>query len=293
MNQRFKTYHIKNRVIAVVGIACMAAAVNLIYEPMKLVTGGVTGIGIIVKELTGNVADGGIPLWITNLICNIPLFLAAYRIYGRHFLAKELLDAVLFTIFLAIIPTGIFAIQDILLGVIFGGVIMGLGLGMVFAAGTTTGGMDLLAVLLKSKVKLWSEAQITAGLDGVIILAGAFVFGLDYALYALITIFIVMRVSDGILNGLKFSKMAYIISERSEEIAEYLMKDMKRGVTGIETIGMHTGHRQKTLLCVVSKRQIARLKEKTTALDPNAFLIITDASEILGEGFSYIGHNTR
>ncbi len=285
---------IRNELIAFAGAGVMAAAVNCVFEPMGLVTGGATGIGIIVKELTGNVAGGeGIPLWITNLVCNIPLFICAYFLHGRRFVQRGLITAGLFTIFLAVIPVTMLPTENALLNSILGGVIMGSGLGMVFAAGSTTGGMDLLAVLLHKKFRYWSEAQILAAVDGVIILGGALIFGLEHALYALISVFIVMRISDGILNGLKFSKMAFIISEQSADITEYLMTEMERGVTGIEITGMHTGKHRNMLLCVVSKKQIVELKEAALSIDPHAFVIVTDANETLGEGFYRIGQNTR
>lgn len=285
---------IKNEFIAFAGAGLMALAVNCVFEPMGLVTGGVTGIGIIVKELTGNVAEGeGIPLWITNLVCNVPLFICAYFLHGKRFVQRGLITAILFTVFLAVIPVTMLPTENSLLNAIFGGVIMGTGLGMVFAAGATTGGMDLLAVLLHKKIRYWSEAQILAVVDGIIVIAGALIFGLEHALYALISIFIVMRISDGILNGLKFSKMAFIISEKSGDITEYLMREMERGVTGIETIGMHTGKHRNMLLCVVSKKQIVELKEAVLSIDPHAFVIVADASETLGEGFYRIGQNIR
>lgn len=285
---------IKNELIAFAGAGLMAVAVNCVFEPMGLVTGGVTGIGIIVKELTGNaVGREGIPLWITNLVCNVPLFICAYFLSGKRFVRRGLITAALFTIFLAVIPITMLPTENLLLNSVLGGVIMGGGLGMVFAAGATTGGMDLLALLLHRKIRHWSEAQILAVVDGIIVIAGALIFGLEHALYALISIFIVMRISDGILNGLKFSKMAFIISEKSADITEYLMKEMERGVTGIETIGMHTGKHRNMLLCVVSKKQIVELKEKVMEMDPHAFVIVADASETLGEGFYHIGQNTR
>jgi uncharacterized membrane-anchored protein YitT (DUF2179 family) len=272
----------------------MAAAVNCIFEPMGLVTGGVTGIGIIIKEITGNVAGtDGIPLWMTNLVCNIPLFILAYYMRGKAFVRRGLLLMLLFTVFLAVIPMGILTTDNLLLNAILGGVVMGLGVGMVFAAGATTGGMDLLALLLHMRIKQRSEAQMLAILDGGIVLAGAVIFGLEHALCALIAVFISMRISDGILMGLRFTKMVYIISDNSEEIADFLMKRMERGVTGIETVGMHTGKHRNMLLCVVPRKQVVQLKEMTLQIDPQAFVIVTDASEILGEGFYPIGHNTR
>jgi len=282
-----------NRLAAFTGIMLMAVSVNLIYEPAELVTGGVTGIGIIIRRLTGNVWQGGVPLWITTLICNIPLFLTAYIRYGGAFLRRELLDTLLFTLALAVIPVRAWITDNLLLNAVFGGVIMGAGMGLTFAAGTTTGGVDLFAVLVHRRNKMLSEAQLAAAFDGLIVTACILVFDLEHALYALISIYIVMRVSDSILNGLQFSKMAYIISDRAESIAASLMHDMERGVTGIETVGMHTGKHRYMLLCVVSRKQMIRLKETAFRIDPKAFVIVADAADTLGEGFHSLEDTSR
>lgn len=282
-----------NRLAAATGIFLMAAGVNLIYEPADLVTGGVTGIGIIIRRLTGNIWQGGVPLWITTLVCNIPLFLIAYLRYGGHFLGRELLDTLLFTIALAIIPVRPLMTEDLLLNAVFGGVIMGIGMGLTFAAGTTTGGIDLLAVLIHRKLRSISEARLAAVIDGAIVLVCMVVFDLEHALYALISIFIVMRISDRILDGLQFSKMAYIISDQAGSIAEALMRDMERGVTGLDAVGMHTGKHRNMLLCVVSRKQIVQLKDMVFRIDPKAFVIVTDAADAYGEGFHGIEDDAR
>lgn len=275
-----------NGLLVIVGTGLMAAAVNCVFEPMQLVTGGVTGIGIIVKELTRNiVGDDGVPLWITNLVCNIPLFIFAYYLQGKRFVRRGLLSAVIFTIYLGVIPITGLPTQDALLNSVLGAVLMGFGLGLVFAVGSTTGGMDLLAVLLQRRFRHLTEAQILAVVDGAIVIIGAVIFGLEHALYALVAIFIVTKVSDGIMNGLKFSKVGYVISDKSSEISRYLMEEIKRGVTGIEVTGMHTGSRRNMLMCVVSRKEIVELKEIVFEIDPEAFVFVTDVSETVGEGF--------
>lgn len=277
---------IRNGGMAVVGAGLMAAAVNCVFEPLQLVTGGVTGIGIIIKELTGNMTGGeGVPLWITNLVCNIPLFIAAYFLQGRRFFWRGLLSAVIFTVFLGVIPVTGLPVQDALLDTILGAALMGLGLGLVFASGSTTGGMDLLAVLLQRRFRQWSEAQILAIVDGAVVVAGALIFGLEHALYALVAIFIVTRVSDGIMNGLKFSKVGYVISDRAEEISRRFMEEVERGVTGIRITGMHTGRQRMMLMCAMSRKEVVELKEIVFEIDPEAFVIVTDAAETVGEGF--------
>ncbi len=275
-----------NGFLIVLGTGLMAAAVNCVFEPMQLVTGGVTGIGIILKELTRNIVGGdGIPLWVTNLVCNIPLFVCAYYIKGKRFVRRSLFSAVIFTVYLAVIPIPPLPTQDVLLNALSGAVLMGLGLGLVFSMGGTTGGMDLLAVLLQQRFRHWSEAQILALVDGLIVVAGALIFGIENALYALVAIFVVTKVSDSIMNGLKFSKVGYVISDRALEISRRFMEETERGVTGIEVTGMHTGRHRNMLMCAVSRKEIVTLKEIVFGIDPRAFLIVTDASETVGEGF--------
>lgn len=275
-----------NGLMILAGTGLMAAAVNCVFEPMHLVTGGVTGIGIIVKEMTRNIAgEEGIPLWVTNLVCNIPLFIAAYFLLGKRFLQRGLVSAVIFTIYLGIIPITILPTQDMLLNTVLGGVLTGVGLGMIFAVGSTTGGMDLLAVLLQRRFRHLTEAQILAVVDGMVVIAGAVIFGLEHALYALVAIFIVTRVSDGIMNGLKFSKLGYVISDQSNAISQRLLKEIERGVTGIAITGMHTGKHRNMLMCVVSRKEIVELKEIVFEIDPDAFVILTDVNETVGEGF--------
>lgn len=280
----------KNRVwnglAILLGTGLMATAVNCVFEPMQLVTGGVTGIGIIVKELTRNIiGEEGIPLWITNLLCNIPLFVFAYYILGKRFLRRGILSAIVFTVYLGVIPVTQLPTQDMLLNSVLGAVLMGLGLGLVFAVGSTTGGMDLLAVLLQRRFRYLTEAQILAVVDGAIVIAGGIIFGLENALYALVAIFIVTRVSDGIMNGLKFSKVGYVISDQAEAISQRIMLELERGITGIDITGMHTGVQKNMLMCVVSRKEIVELKEIVFEIDPKAFVIVTDANETVGEGF--------
>lgn len=278
-----------------IGTGMMAAATNWVFEPMQLVTGGVTGLGIVIKNLTGNIiGDAGIPLWITNIVCNIPLFIFGYYLKGSRFLRKGLISSVIFTIWLGILPVVEPFVQDMLLNTILGAVMMGAGLGLVFATGTTTGGMDLLAILLQRKYAHWSEAQILAIVDGIVVVLGAAVFGLEHALYALVAIFIVTKTSDAITNGIKYTKVAYVISGHSAEISRRLLEELQRGVTGIRAVGMHTGENKQMLMCVVSRKEIVTWKKIVFEIDSDAFVIVTDAREAVGEGFGdYRAEYTR
>ena len=175
--------------------------------------------------------------------------------------------------------------DDLFLTALFGGLISGVGAGLVFVCQATTGGTDMLAALIQRKYRHYSIAQIMQVLDAVIVLVGAGIFGVTYALYALIAIFAVAKVSDGIIEGLKFSKVAFIISEKSEEISRAVMAELDRGVTGLHARGMYSGAEKNVLFCVVSKKEIVQLKELVVGHDSQAFVIVTDAREVLGEGF--------
>lgn len=267
------------------GTLLMAIAVNMVYDPMGMVTGGVTGIGIVVKHLTQDVLSGGIPVWLTNALCNLPLFLAAMLVLGRRFLGKTLFATVSLTVFLYLLPVTPLFREDYLLASVFGGVIAGAGIGLVLAASATTGGTDLLCALIHKKLKHYSVPQLLIVVDGLIVIGGVAVFGINESLYAAIAIFITAKMSDGILEGLKFSKMAYIISDKADEIAAGIMQQLDRGVTALQATGMYSGKDKKLLLCVVSKKEIAAVLDIVNQTDKAAFVIVSDAREVMGEGF--------
>ncbi len=261
------------------GAFIMGFAIKNMFDPISLVTGGVTGIAIILKSLAG------IPLWITNTLFNIPLFLAAWRIKGWQFIKRTAVATGALSLSLYVIPEIPFLMEDLLLTSLFGGIVSGLGTGLVFLFQATTGGTDMLAALLQRKMRHYSIAQIMQVLDALVVLAGAAVFGIRYALYALIAIYAVAKVSDGLLEGLKFSKQAYIISDRYREIAKAVMTRMDRGVTAVDAVGMYSGQDKKLLFCVVSKKEIVALREIVAEFDKKAFLIVSDVREVFGEGF--------
>jgi len=284
INNRFSGL-IKKYTILVVGIILMALAVNLIFEPFGLVTGGVSGIAIVIKHITEPIIDGGIPIWLTNIILNVPLFLLAFWMKGKRYIINVLIGTVIFTIALYIIPIYNLQLEDKLLGALFGGALTGLGIGLIFSVSSSTGGTDLLAVLIHEKKRHISAPQILNVIDGAIIVAGAMVFGISNALYAIIAVFVTTKVSDGILEGLKFAKMAYIISDEYEKIAQEILTSMDRGVTGVYAKGMYSNKDKKMLFCVVSKKEIVQIIEIAKKMDPNSFVIVSDVREVMGEGF--------
>lgn len=276
---------LRKYIIILLGAFLMGVGVNLVYEPMGLVTGGVSGLAIVVKHWTGGLLDGGVPVWLFNVLCNVPLFLLAMKAKGVRFLFSSLFGMLAFTLSLMVVPVHGFLLEDYLLASIFGGVISGAGIGLVFSVQSSTGGTDLLATLLHMRSRHISVPRMLILIDGVIILLGAIVFGLGNALYAVIAVFITGKVSDGILEGLKFAKMAYIISDRYSEIANAVMHQMDRGITGINATGMYSNRDKKMLFCVVSQKEIVRIVEISKKIDPNSFIIVSDVREVMGEGF--------
>ena len=270
--------------LIIVGTALMATAITSCFDAAGLVTGGFSGIAILVKAGTKSLYGNGIPLWVTNLVLNIPVFLLAAKIKGVAFVKKALLGDLSLTVWLAVLPAWKLS-GDFLLVALYGGLLQGVGIGLVFLGGGTTGGTDLLAAIIQNFMRHYSIAQIMQFVDGAVVLVGMYVFGVERALYAIIAVYLVTKVSDGIIEGLKFSKFVYIITEKPDEVSRMVMEDLDRGITGISAKGMYSGQDKLMLFCVVGKKELVHLKEMIDEIDPNAFVIVGDAREVHGEGF--------
>ncbi len=266
------------------GTFLMALGINLAFDPMGLVCGGVTGLAIVVKYLTGFILDGGIPVWLSNLLFNGPLFVVALIKKGKKYIAKTMFATVMLSVWIYLVP--IYQLfDDYVLATLFGGVMTGAGIGMVLARMATTGGTDLLSALIHDKLKHITIPQLLAITDGAIVLLGAVVFGVENAMYAICVVYICAKISDGMLQGLKFAKMAHIISDKAEEIAEIILTDVDRGATGVKVQGMYSKEEKKMLICVVTKKEIVELIDIVHKIDPSAFVIVNDVHEVRGEGF--------
>ena len=276
---------IRNYLLIIIGTALMAFAIASVLEPASLVTGGFSGIAIIVKQYTGHLIPGGVPLSVTNLVLNIPVFLIAIRLKVLRYLIHTLFATVMLSFWLSVLPVVPLAGDDLLLASLYGGILMGAGIGLVFVTGATTGGTDLIAALVQHFLRHYSISNILWVIDTAVVLVGVYLYGIQITLYAIIAIYLTSKISDGIIDGLKFSKAAFIITEKPEALAALVMEELGRGVTGISATGMYSGDSKNMLLCVVSKKEIVRLKELAKSCDPNAFVIVTDVREVLGEGF--------
>ena len=274
-----------NYVLILVGTAVMALAIQCIYDRVGLVTGGFTGLTIIIRNITKSVISGGIPLWFANIVLNIPVFIYSYVKFGKKFVGRTLFATIMLSVWLYIIPGVDLSGDDYLLAALFGGVFTGVGMGIVLRAGATTGGTDMVAALIQTKMRHYSVVQIMQVMDAAIVIAGLYVFGLRSTLYAVVSIFVSTKVSDGFLEGFKNSKAALSITNHYKEVAARVMDELGRGVTGMDAKGMYTQDYKCVLYCVVSRKEIVQLKEIVNDVDPDAFVIVSDVREVLGEGF--------
>lgn len=267
------------------GTALMALAINSIYEPANMVTGGFTGAAIVLKAVTDPFLKGGIPLWLTNIVLNIPVFILGMKIKGGRFLKRTFFATFSLSFWLYIMPVFPLMNEDLILSALFGGGIMGLGIGLVFMARGTTGGTDMVASLIQHYLRHYSIVQIMQVIDAFIVLIGAYIFGISLALYAIIGIVVTSWISDHMVEGINYSKIAFIITSFRDEVAHEIMNELERGLTGLDAKGMYSGEHKDMLFCVVSKKEIILLKERVASVDPGAFVVVSDAKEVLGLGF--------
>ena len=269
----------------IIGTAILAFGVACFYDPVGLVTGGFSGLAIVIKYVTEPFIEGGIPLWLTNTLLNVPVFILGYILKGKEFVSRTLFGAVMLSVWLYIIPMINMPEGDYMIASIFGGVCVGAGVGFVIRVGATTGGTDMVSALVQLKIRHYSIVEILQVIDGLVVLLGLFIFGMRPTLYAIIGIIVQTKVSDLIVEGINYSKAAYIITDKHEEIAQKIMVDLERGLTGFHAKGMYTGKDRCVLFCIVNTKEIVILKELVHDMDNNAFVIVSDVREVLGEGF--------
>lgn len=267
------------------GTALMALSANLFFSPAGMVPGGFTGLAMLIQHVTASFYPGGIPLWLGNILLNIPLILLSIRIRGWHFMKRTFLAALLFSGWLYVIPEYGFVETDAFLTAVIGGSLLGIGLGLVFFGKATTGGTDTLAALIQHALPHLSAARILPVLDGLIILLSVWIFGFRISMYAVISVVLCGKIADGLIGSFRNAYLAYIISDQYKKIGDQILTDMDRGTTLLPGTGMYTGSERPVLFCAVSRKQAVTLKELVYETDPRAFVILTDASEIRGEGF--------
>lgn len=269
-----------------IGTFIMAIATNIFYESNHIVTGGITGLSIVIRYLSGKIFGYKIPLWLTNLVLNIPLLIWGFKCLGKKFIFRTLLAIGLLSGMLCLTrDIKIKNFDDIMISALYGGFLNGIGLGLVFRNNSSTGGSDLIASIVNSRHKHISVARILFLTDVIVISTGLFVFGIKNAMYAIIAEFITSRVLDLVLEGFIFSKSVFIISREPDLIASKILNNLKRGVTSLKGQGMYTREDKNVLFCVLNAKEIFKLKSMIKEIDENAFIIVNDAHEVLGNGF--------
>lgn len=272
-----------NYSLILIGSFILASGFVLFITPYKIVPGGVYGISIVLHYLFG------LPVGLMALTMDIPLTLLGIRVLGPRFGIKTVVGFLLTALFVDGI-TYFYGDQPLvadepLLSSIFGGVFLGLGLGLIFKSKATSGGTDIIAMIISKYTKL-PIGQLLIYVDSVIVLVGLLVFqDWKIPLYSLIVIFITGRVIDTVLQGVNYDKTLFIISERHEEIRNKIINDLNRGGTFIPGKGMYNGADRTIIFTVVNRREMAMLQEYIHEIDPKAFVTVINANEILGEGF--------
>lgn len=259
-----------------------AVGFNWCYEPNLIGFGGITGVGQIINHFLP-----WAPIGTVVIILNIPLFLLGWKFLGGHILVSSLYAMFISSVFIDVLHLlYTFQPMDPMLACVFGGVLMGGSLGIVFLQGATTGGTDLIARLLKLRFSWLPMGKLLLGVDLAVILAVAIVFGnLNSALYGIIALYLSSFVMDKVLYGLDNAKVAYIISDSYEAITQRLINDIDRGVTILHGQGGYSGAEKKVLMVAFKQKQIVEIKRMVHELDPTAFLVVCDAHEVLGDGF--------
>ncbi len=262
----------------ILGCVIGGAAYPLFLTPCNIAPGGLTGVGMIVNYLFH------FPIGTTALLLNIPLFLMGYRSMGRVFVVRSLAATILFSLSIDVLQLPPLT-TDPMLGAIFGGALMGVGLGLILRGGATTGGTDMIAKMVHHRLPFLSTGLFLMIIDCIVVLAAAVCIGTTEALFALVCIFINGRVIDMVMLGLSKNKACFVMSDRWEEISHLVLTDMDRGATQLLARGAYSGKERPVLLCVLPPQEVARFKEIVRREDETAFMFITEAHEALGEGF--------
>ena len=266
----------------VIGSAIFALGFAMFLEPNDMSAGGISGLALVFVELSGIGTVGTI-----SILINLPLFVLGGLKIGKRFFAGSMLGMLLSSVMID--GFSIFAIKDLdpLLAVLYGGVICGLGLGVVFVSGTSTGGSDILVRLLKLRYRNVPIGQISMTFDAIVVILTGLVFhDVSKALYTGVTVFLCGKVIDGVVYNFDYSKVALIISDAHEEIALQIGLKLDRGATYLLAEGSYSRSPKKVVLAAVKKQQLAELKELVVNIDPNAFIIVQEAHQVLGDGFS-------
>lgn len=261
-----------------------AVSVNMFTAPNQIAPGGVTGLATILNYLLG------VPIGITTFLINVPLVILGLIFLGKAFTLKTLKTVVFFSLFVDLLnPILQPYTRDHLLASLFGGILMGAALGLVFLRGSTTGGTDILGRLIQLPMPHVQIGKLIMLTDGLILLLSTIVYhNIETAMYGVIVIFLDGKVIDTILYGYDTGKQLMVISDSNEEIGRRVMGELERGATFFQARGAYSNEEKDALMCIVKRNQFGKVKKIIKEIDPDAFVIVTEAGEVIGDGFKSI-----
>ena len=274
---------IRDYMLITIGCIIAASGTALFLLPNRLSSGGFAGIATILYYFFN------VPMGTTIIVMNIPLFIISYFRLGKDFLIKGIYATLLYSKVIDILSMLITFTDDRFLDSIYGGILMGIGLGLVFKGRGTTGGTDLIVQIIKSFSSKVRTSNALAIMDVIIVFTNLLFFKqIEIGLYSAIAIYIIGQMIDLVFEGINFSKMMYIVSDEYELIAEKINSDIESGATGLYGKGMYTSKERTILMCITKRRNVVTIRNLAVEIDPNAFIIITDAREVYGLGFKEI-----
>ena len=263
----------------VIGCFIGAIAYPTLLIPNHIAPGGLTGFATVLNYIAN------LPVGLTSLIMNIPLFIIGYNSMGKVFAFRSLIATLLFSFMIDIVPFKAVTTTDPLLAAIFGGTLVGIGLGLVIRGGATTGGTDMIARMIHNKYTHISVGTVLFLIDCLVVVLAGVTIEIVYSMYAFICLFVVSKLIDVVIMGFSREKACYIISTKNEEMKTAIMTQLDRGVTSLSAKGGYSGTDKPVLLCLLSSQEVGPLKNIIRNIDSNAFVFISDAHEVLGEGF--------
>lgn len=262
-----------------VGVAIAALGLNWFLTPNKIAAGGVSGLSVVIFHLSG------FPVGVTMLIFNVPLFILGTRVLGAAFGTRSIYGFLMFSVIVDVTAPFLEALTpDPLLAAIYGGALLGVGIGITYKFGGSTGGTAIAARLIDRWTRIGvGRAMLLA--DGLVIVSAGIVFGPELALYGLLAVFITIYVIDLLEEGTPYAKAAFIVCDKPEAIGDKVLQQLNRGVTALDARGMYTGEARHFLFVTVYRDEVGLLKQLVHETDPKAFVVIANVHEALGEGF--------
>jgi len=267
------------------GAAIFAMGIQWFYHPAKLLSGGITGVALILNYVNPHLRVG-----VMMIALNVPLFAIAWKHYGWRFIAGSLLGMLSCSLLIDFLSGFRFDFtQQPILAALYGGVLTGFGLGVVYSTGATTGGTDIIAKFIREKYPYVNFGKLILALDAVILAAYAAIFKkFDNAMYTVVGIYVASKMIDLVLYGAVASKLCLIISDKSDEIQNAIVNELHRGVTVLYGMGAYSGADKQVLLCAIKHQQIVAIREVIRSIDQSAFVIVTDAHDVFGRNFGDI-----